>query len=138
VFGASNKPDEVQLAFELPGKEWVVGETIEGQLLVSPKQELKVKEVRVELVRREYVAYKKGNEQLTTTAQVKVAHSPEFQPDQNLAYPFRLAIPTPSPPTKGTRHCLVMWQLKGIIARGLLRSDIQAASGISVYTKCCD
>ncbi len=134
VFGASNKPDDVELAFELPGKEWVAGETIEGQLRVSPKKAFKAKGVRVELVRREYVAHKKGNEYVTTTAQVKVAKNIEFQPDQNLTYPFDLTIPASSPPTKGTRHSSMTWKLKGIVGRGLLRSDAQVEEGVFVYT----
>ncbi len=37
-FGYSNEPNEANLTLDLPGKEWTLGETIQGRFLVRPRR----------------------------------------------------------------------------------------------------
>jgi hypothetical protein len=131
-FGHSNEPREAELALALPGKEWVAGDTVEGQLLVRPQNDFDVSEVRVELVCREYVPRAAGNERLSEIKQ-QVAGKTHLQNGQALAYPFSLRIPDSSPPTSQMRQSSVSWMLKGVLARSL-RADTRVEEEVLVYS----
>ena len=121
--GVSNEPDEADLIFSLPGKEWVMGEMIAGRLHVSPKKEFDVTEIRVELVRRERVPRDLGNER-ETMVPVKLSDGTRLKPGQNLALPFNIAIPSPVPATFSTPNSTLDWMLRGVLARRLRKDTI--------------
>ncbi len=129
-FGFSNEPQEATLALALPGKEWVLGETIQGQLLVRPQKESDATEVRVELVRVENVPRDRGNE---SKEEVKVASKTKFQPGQDLTFPFSVAIPSPRPVSGRTRNSTITWRLRGVLAR-FMRGDTRVEEEIFVYS----
>ena len=129
--GISNEPDEADLIFSLPGKEWVMGETIAGRLRVNPKKEFDVTEIRVELVRRERVPRDLGNER-ETLLPVNLSDGTRLKPGQNLTLPFNIAIPSPVPATFSTSNSTLDWMLKGILARRL-RKDTVVEEGIIIY-----
>ncbi|HOQ98168.1 MAG TPA: sporulation protein [Anaerolineae bacterium] len=149
-FGRSNQPEEAALSLAVPTLEWALGETIEGQLLVRPVKSFGVSEVRVELLRVEQVhgapdpavsvgvhldlglAGKrvKGNE-ATQVEKVKVQGGVKLEASQEMAFPFRITIPT-APVTARLHDGTVRWMLKGILAR-TLRSDTQVEQEIVVY-----
>ena len=124
--GVSNEPDEADLIFSLPGKEWVMGETIAGWLQINPKKEFDVTEIRVELVRRERVPRDLGNEH-ETSMPVKLSDGTRLMPGQNLSLPFNIAIPSPVPATFSTPNSKLEWMLKGILARRLRKDTIVEA-----------
>lgn len=130
--GVSNEPDEADLIFSLPGKEWVMGETIAGQLRVSPKKEFDVTEIRVELVRRERVPRDLGNER-EISMPVKLSGGTRLKPGQNLTLPFNVAIPSPVPVTFTTPNSTLDWMLRGVLARRL-RKDTIAEQEIIIYS----
>lgn len=130
--GVSNEPDEADLFFSLPGKEWVMGETIAGQLRVSPKKEFDVTEIRVELVRRERVPRDLGNER-EILMPVKLSEGTRLKPGQNLTLPFNVAIPSPVPVTFTTPNSTLDWILRGVLARRL-RKDTIAEQEIIIYS----
>ncbi len=121
--GGSNEPEEADLIFSLPRKDWVMGETIAGRLQISPKKEFDVTEIRVELVRHERVPRDLGNEYVTSIP-VKLADSTHLIPGQNLFLPFNIAIPSPAPATLSTPHSQLDWMLKGILARRLRKDTV--------------
>jgi hypothetical protein len=131
-FGHSNEPREAELALALPGKEWVAGDTVEGQLLVRPQKEFDVSEVRVELVCREYVPRAEGHERLSEI-KLQVAGKTHLQNGQALSYPFSLRIPDSAPPTSPMRQSSVSWMVKGVLARSL-RADTRVEEEIFVYS----
>jgi sporulation-control protein spo0M len=131
-YGYSTEPGEAELALSLPGKEYVLGETISGEFLVRPKKEFDATEVRIELTRREFVPRDLGNEHLEVKA-IKVAGPTKLQPGQNLTFPFSLTLPSPSPVTCRTNNSSVNWLVKGILARRL-RSDTRVEEEMFVYS----
>ena len=129
--GVSNEPDEADLIFSLPGKEWVMGETIAGRLRINPKKEFDVTEIRVELVRRERVPRDMGHEHATATP-VKLSDGTGLKPGQNLTLPFNLVIPSPVPATFSTPNSTLDWMLRGVLARRL-RKDTIVEQEIFIY-----
>jgi hypothetical protein len=129
--GVSNEPDEADLIFSLPGKDWVMGETIAGRLRINPKKEFDVTEIRVELVRRERVPRGLGNER-ETLLPVKLSEGTRLTPGQNLTLPFNIAIPSSAPATFNTPNSKLDWMLRGILARRL-RKDTIAEAEIVIY-----
>ena len=129
--GGSNEPDEANLILTLPSKEWVMGDTLAGQLQVTPQKAFDVTEIRVELVRRERVSRDLGNEH-ETVLPVKLAGGTRFQPGQNLTLPFNLTIPSGVPATFRTPHSTLGWTLRGILARRL-RKDTLLEEEILIY-----
>ncbi len=145
-YGVSNQLDEAEMALDLPSLEWALGETIEGQLLVCPQKAIDVSEVRVELVRVErvqstqfprplavevHVGSPRGLNEAQQVEKVKVADGGRLQPGQELAYPFRLTIPTGVPPSCEFGSASVTWLLRGILARRM-RSDTQCEIDLQV------
>ena len=130
-YGVSNEPDEADLAFSLPGKEWVMGETIAGRLQVRPKKEFDVTEIRVELARRQSVPRDAGNEHVESMP-VKLSEGTRLTPGQNLTLTFNVAIPTPVPATFSTPNSTHQWLLRGVLARQL-RKDTFVEEEIFIY-----
>jgi sporulation-control protein spo0M len=128
---ASSEPDQADLIFSLPGKEWVMGETIAGWLKISPKKAFDVAEIRVELVRCERVPRDLGNEH-ETAMPFKLSGGTRLEPGQNLSLPFNIAIPSPVPATFSTPNSTMNWMLKGVLARRL-RKDTIVEEGIIIY-----
>ena len=132
-FGTSNKPSEVELAFALPNREWVIGETIEGELLVKPKKDFEINEINVKLGHVETVKGE-GNTKIEDQS-VKPIGKTKMQSGQSLRYPFKLTIPTPRPSTGTTPHGSVSWKLTASLARGFLKGSYDVETEIFVFTK---
>jgi sporulation-control protein spo0M len=131
-FGLSNEPGEARLILELPGTEWVAGETIEGILLVSPQKNFDATEVRVELEQTEWVPYDRGNQKVSVI-ELKLAGKTKFSAGETLRFPFQIQIPQPCSPSGSSQNWSVTWKLKGILAR-LLRKDTAVEQEIKVFT----
>lgn len=129
-FGFSNQPSEAEMHFVLAQKEWALGETIQGQLVVRPQKAFDVSEIRVELIRDEHVPRDRGNKHREVTA-VKMAGKTRLEPGQAATYPFNIAVPTSAPTTLRTRNSVVTWSLSGTLAR-MLRADTRVDEEISV------
>lgn len=132
TYGMSNAPDEAQLALNLPGEEFVLGDTITGEFVIQPRKEFDASEFRVEVVCSEDVPEDLGNTN-TTNISVKVSGGAKLLPGQDLKFPFQLTIPGNAPVTCKTRHGSVTWTLRGVIARRM-RSDTYVEHEILVYS----
>ena len=131
-YGQSNEPDEASLSLELPGTEWVAGDTIIGKLLVTPRKNFDATEVRAELEQTEHVSYDRGNQKVNTI-QIKLAGKTKFMAGQYMTFPFQVQIPQPCSPSGSSSVWSVTWKLKGILAR-FMRKDTAVEEGIMVYT----
>jgi hypothetical protein len=131
-FGLSNQPDEARLTLEMPGTEWVAGETIEGILLVSPQKNFDATEVRGEVEQTEHVFYDRGNQKVNIVP-VKLAGKTKFTAGEILRFPFQVQIPQPCSPSGSSNNWSVTWKMKGILAR-FLRKDTAVEQEIKVYT----
>lgn len=132
-FGNSTEPGEAEMSLTLPGTEWVVGETIAGELQVCANKEFDVNEIRVELSRREFVPRDLGHEHVETIP-VRVSGSTHLSVGQKLTFPFSIVIPTSAPITFNTSNSSVVWQLKGVLARRL-RSDTRVEEQMYIYNQ---
>ncbi len=129
-YGFSSEPADAQLHFVLADKEWTLGQTIHGQLVVQPQKAFDVSEIRVELVREEHVPRDRGNK-YRQPGVVKLAGGTHLEPGQAQTYPFDIAIPASVPTTMRTRNSTVTWSLAGILARRL-RSDTRVEEEVFV------
>jgi hypothetical protein len=131
-YGQSNEPGEALLSVELPGIEWVAGETVEGKLLVSPQKTFDTTEVRVEVEQTELVPYGLGNQKVNVV-KVKLAGKTKFTAGETLTFPFQIQIPQPCTPSCSSNNWSVTWKIKGILAR-FMRKDTAVDQVINVYT----
>ncbi len=132
VYGSSNEPGEAEMALALPSDTFVLGDTIEGELIIRPQKSFDVTEIRVELERAERVPRDLGNEHFERTG-VKLAAGAKLQTGQETRLPFRLQVPTPRPPTSHADNYVVEWSLKGILARRM-RPDTLVQERIAIFS----
>lgn len=123
-FGFSNEPGDAEISLRIPGKEFAVGDTIKGELVVRPKKQFDVTEIRVELARRESVPRDEGNE-FNESQPVKLASGTKLTPGQDLVLPFQLNISSSVPISCRTPHGSIVWTLRGVLARRM-RGDTLA------------
>jgi hypothetical protein len=124
---------ECDLAFQLEKRAFGASEPIEGTLVLTPSEECKVNEVRVELEREEEVPRGQGNEERVTEASVIVAGEVELSPGAPQEYSFRIEVPPDPVPTLRTDQSTVRWRLKGIGSRRM-RSDYNVTQELLVYS----
>jgi hypothetical protein len=129
-YGASGEADQAELSFYLPGKVWALGEALTGQLVVRPRQEFDVTEIRVELVQRQMVPRALGNEHSEATP-ARVSDALRLTPGQDFSLPFSLVIPPAGPPSLATPNGRSQWFLRGVLARRL-RKDTAVEEEISI------
>lgn len=133
VFGSSNEPGEAEMNFSLPRLEWVLGETLAGEFRINPNKEFEATEIRMELVRREFVPRDLGNESIERFP-IKLAQGTHLAPGQNLVFPFNLMLPPSVPASFRTQRSCVEWKISGVLARRL-RGDTHVEQEILVYNK---
>lgn len=121
------------LGFQLEKRAFGAGEPIEGTLVLTPSEECKVSEVRVELERHEHVPRNQGNMAHAREAQAIVAGALELSPGVPHEYSFRLEVPPDPVPTLDTEQSRVWWLLKGIGAR-TMRRDYRVEQEVLVYS----
>ena len=133
-FGMASNTGDTDMAIWLPKEEWRAGETIEGKLIVTPKKDFDVNEVRVELRRVENVPEQEGNTFTDNVAVLKPGAGTKFSAGTVVEYPFSVRLPDKGSPTMRGLHGTVVWSLKGVLARRL-RSDYTVEEEIGVYAQ---
>jgi len=119
-------------ALRLPGLEFVEGETINGRLLIEPRKDLSVSEVRLELVREEHVPRDEGNRHTAIEQKLQLARKTEFQAGIPAVYDFTMHIPDQGCPTRQTRNSRATWMVRATLNRRL-RKDFTVGQEIFVY-----
>jgi len=130
-YGQSNRPDEAELTFILPGLGAVVGQQLAGQLHILPRKEFDSK-VRLELVRREYVPYDQGNSS-EKSYRFELVGRTSFVSGRPQVLPFELAIPADAPPSVRTSNGTISWKLRGVLDRSL-RKDTVVEQNLEIYS----
>lgn len=130
-FGISNEPGEAEMLLRLSKREFALGETISGELILRPKKQFDVTEIRVELVRLEDVPRDEGN-QFKQDEKVKLAAGTKLTPGQEMTFPFQIKIPTLRPITANTRHGTINWSLRGVLSRRM-RGDTLVEQEVLIY-----
>jgi hypothetical protein len=120
------------MEFRLPGRSFRVGERIEGTMVVTPHQDFKAQEVRVELVRAEGVSRDAHNYSETVQTGEVVEESPRYQTGSSREYPFVLDVPEAAGPCLQTAQTFVVWTLRAMMPRSM-NFDLQLGLGLNVY-----
>ncbi len=135
-YGASNEPEEAQMSLALKTKEVTGGGALAGSLRIMPQKDFGVGEVRLELVRDEYVADVTGSgydhKKEIKVAEAKLAGKTKLQPGQYLELPFTLPLPQAMAPSFEFEVGSLKYTLKGVLAR-TLRKDTSVEEEIKVY-----
>ncbi len=129
-YGTSNEPKEADLTLVLPGLEAAAGQTFAGELRVLPHKDFS-SDVRVELVRDEYVPRDRGNSSQETLP-FKLAANTRFVAEQPQTFPFQAVLPPTAAPSLDAPHSSLTWTIKGILARRL-RKDTSVEQELQVY-----
>jgi hypothetical protein len=131
-YGEASDPGVAHMRFWLPRLEFVEGDTIEGRLLIEPRQNFGVSGVRLELLREEYVPRDEGNRHTEIEQKLQLAPATDFRAGLPTEYNFALRIPARGCPTYQTLHSRVNWALKTSLDRRL-QKDFTVQQEISIH-----
>lgn len=135
-YGASNEPGEAAMAFNLPNKEFINNCALMGSLKIMPNKPFDVSEIRLELVRWEYVPNVGGcgdNKNETTVVKLKLAGKTHLEEEQFLEFNFNAQLPIQIPPSVQLSVGSIGYKLKGILSRAL-RKDTMIEEEVYLYT----
>jgi hypothetical protein len=131
--GDASHPDKGEMHLQLPRIEWVLGESVEGILLVAPKERLNIKEVRVQLTRQQRVHAKRVSiKHIDVAAKDKLAEKTQLEPDQTYEFQFSLPIDVGDCPSRDTENTTVSYILEGVLSRRF-RKDYTVKTEISLF-----
>jgi sporulation-control protein spo0M len=133
-YGESSHPEQVRMSIYLPRLEWLEGERLQGKLLVRPHTDMQIRQVRLELVKKEQIqldGYRSEETEVVET--ILLADNVTYEPNQETAHPFEIALPCLGMPTLCMKHATVTWILKGVLDRRL-KKDCAVEVKIFVYT----
>ncbi len=125
--------DEVALSLLLPRTTWQAGETIAGKLLLQARSDLKLTDIRMELVRNERVPVNAGNEKEQRWSWT-LAGSTSLAAGETLGLPFRVEVPTDGVPSVSLNHGEIWWKIDGILARRLAQ-DYHIEQPLDIFGK---
>lgn len=135
-YGQSNQPNEAQLSLALMRKEYPSGSSLSGSLKVLPVKSFDASEVRLELVRYEFVpdVTNSGTNNFSETnlVKIKLAGKTSFESGQSQVFPFNIQVPDQIPPSVQLGVGSLGYKLKGILAR-TLRSDTRVEEEVILY-----
>jgi hypothetical protein len=125
---------DVDLSFVLPRADWAPGDTIEGKLVAQAHKELKLTDIRVELIQREWVAGGEGNEKENSVV-TNLTGSTILPAEQTQTIPFQVVVPDWGLPTLGAHPNFgIQWTLKGVLARRL-QTDYHVEQTLRVFSR---
>jgi hypothetical protein len=109
------------------------GQTLEGTLSVTPREDVKTTGVKVKLTRVcNYHDDEHQIERRKDMGEVEVAGSQELVAGQTQQFPFSLPVPPNPGPTAQAPHTVVEWRVDGVVARRM-RGDLEVRAPIVVY-----
>lgn len=132
-YGETSHPDAVDMRLWLPRLEWAEGESIDGKLLINPKEKIGATGVRLQVNREQRVhapRFKINHSDVVSKDQVygKIT----FEPSRSHEFPFSLSIPEAGAPSRKTAATTVTYKVEGIISRRL-RRDFKVNTEIHVH-----
>ncbi len=129
----NNQLEKVALSLILPRTAWQAGETIAGKLLMQARDDIKLTDIRMELVRSEKVPENAGNE-TEERLSWRLAESTSLAAGQTLSLPFQIEIPTDAAPSVTLHHGDIWWKIDGILARRLAQ-DYHIEQPLEIFGK---
>lgn len=133
LFGESSHPDKVDMKFWLLRTGWVEGESLEGKLIVNPKEKLEANEVRLRLGRNEKVhAPRTRISSSAWLSKEQVEGKTRFQPNQVVEFPFSLRLPELQCPSRQTEATTVTYTLEAGLSRRLWK-DYTVRTEITIF-----
>jgi hypothetical protein len=133
-YGNATNMNVAPMRFSLPKLEYVNGETLNGELIIEPREAFEGREVRIELLHEERVTEgSKPNELTTSDQKVQIAGTTKFQPGTPQKYDFSLAIAPKGQPTYVDPKASSRWILKATIDRPWA-NDAEVTQEIYVYS----
>lgn len=135
-YGEANEPEEARMSFYLRACHLTRGSALAGFVRIYPQKNFGVNEVRLELIRDEYVADVSASgydhAKQTKVMDVKLAGKTQMQTGQYMEFPFTLPLPAEMAPSFQIDPGYLKYTLQGILAR-TLRKDTLVKEEISVY-----
>lgn len=132
-YGESSHPKNVHMQLWLPRLEWVEGETIEGKLLIDPKDKTNATGVRIQINRDQRIhAPRHKINHADTIGRENLYDKIRFEPGRSHEFPFNITIPEAGSPTRQTESTTVTYKLEGIISRRL-RKDYKVNTEIYIH-----
>ncbi|MBN2148824.1 MAG: hypothetical protein JW726_15660 [Anaerolineales bacterium] len=131
-YGTASDAELAEIAFALPGLEAIAGQIYAGQLRITPLKDFDVTEIRLEVIKTEYVNYKDGNVSKKAYPPVKVAGNTSFAVGKTQLIPFQVSIPADANPSLQASYGNIAWKLRATFARRL-RKDTTIEQDILVY-----
>lgn len=106
------------MSFTLPKLAYVDREVLSGELTIGEHtEELEVRGVRVELVRREHVSIEDGKTRTTIEQKAQLAAATTFKPGTPETYKFQMPVSTRGCPSVVSTNGEVTWLLRGVLDR---------------------
>ena len=132
-FGEISHPKTVDMRLWLPRLEWAEGESIDGKLIISPKEKIGATGVRLQINREQRVhapRFKINHSDVVGKDQVygKI----KFESGRTHEFPFSLIIPEAGAPSRKTDATTVTYRVEGIISRRL-RRDFKVNTEIHIH-----
>ncbi len=132
-YGEISHPNSVDMRLWLPRLEWAEGESIDGELIIIPKEKIGATGVRLQINREQRVhapRFKINNYDVVGKDQVygKI----NFEPGRSHKFPFNLSVPEAGAPTRKTAATTVTYKVEGIISRRL-RKDFKVSTEIHIH-----
>ena len=117
-FSDQKVPVPAFMSFSLPKLDYIEGDTITGELNIGVHDdEIDVRGIRVELVRREHVSMDGGKTRLIVEQRVQLGGRTTLQAKKPELYEFKLQVATNGCPTNVTTTGEVTWMLRGVLDR---------------------
>ena len=132
--GWANHPPDVELGcpmeFRLDKRIFRVGEPIDGYVVMTPRDEIKANEIRLEL---KAVQTDSGGEWSRTekAGEITISDKVKLEPGHPLEFGFTLAVPEGWPASFEARRTTLHWYLEAIVSRRM-RSDFNGRVEIVV------
>jgi hypothetical protein len=132
-YGEISHSESVDMRLWLPRLEWIEGESIDGELIIIPKEKIGATGVRLQINREQRVhapRFKINNYDVVGKDQVygKI----KFEPGRSHKFPFSLSIPEAGAPSRKTEATTVTYKIEGIISRRL-RRDFKVNTEVHVH-----
>jgi hypothetical protein len=124
---------DCELSLRLDRTSFGPGDTVGGVLVANPLQACEMSEVRVELVRHEWVPRDDGHQEDTKEADASLEGGVSLSLGAPREWPFQLRVPDEVVPCLRTRQSTVTWLVKGIGSRRM-RPDYRVTQPVDVHT----
>jgi hypothetical protein len=131
AFDENTAPDAVSMRFQLPRLEYVQGETINGRVIIEPRQDLSPSALNVSLLRHEVVP---GGDRtnIENVFEAQQQHNVQLRAGQPHALDFAFVAPPKWCPSYASGNASVAWRVNATLDLPWKR-DIHAWQTVRVF-----